>query len=72
MGNYGVEFKDYTFTYLGSNAPSLKKINLKIEEGSNVGIVGPAGSGKSTLLLSLNGLIPIEIPGIQEGYFPAV
>jgi energy-coupling factor transport system ATP-binding protein len=61
-----IEFKDYTFTYLGSTVPSLKEINLDIEEGSAVGIVGPAGSGKSTLLLSLNG-IPEEIPGIQKG-----
>ena len=32
----------------------LKGINLKIEQGENVVIIGPSGSGKSTLLRCLN------------------
>ena len=32
----------------------LKGINLKIEQGEKVVIIGPAGSGKSTLLRCLN------------------
>lgn len=36
---------------------ALKNINLKIEEGEFIGIIGHTGSGKSTLIQHLNGLV---------------
>lgn len=39
---------------------ALTDINLTIEEGSFVGIVGATGSGKSTLIQHLNGLIKVQ------------
>lgn len=36
---------------------ALKNINLKIEDGQFIGIIGHTGSGKSTLIQHLNGLI---------------
>ena len=39
-----------TFTYPGSNSPSLHDIRLNIRAGRTVGIVGRTGSGKSTLV----------------------
>ena len=36
---------------------ALKDINLKIEEGQFIGIIGHTGSGKSTLTQLLNGLL---------------
>ena len=47
---------------------ALKDINLKIEEGQFIGIIGHTGSGKSTLTQLLNGLLratsgPIYVDG---------
>ena len=36
---------------------ALDDINLKIEDGEFIGIIGHTGSGKSTLIQHLNGLI---------------
>jgi len=44
-----IEFRNVTFTYPGSNRPVLKNINLIVQAGHNVAIVGPNGSGKTTL-----------------------
>ena len=45
----GVEFKDVTFSYDGERMV-LKGINLKIEKGKTVALVGQSGSGKSTMV----------------------
>ncbi len=44
-----IEFKDIVFTYPGSYRPALKQINLTVEAGHNIALVGPNGSGKTTL-----------------------
>lgn len=44
-----IEFRDLTFAY-GDGEPVLKDINLTIEEGQTVALVGKTGSGKSTLI----------------------
>jgi ABC-type multidrug transport system fused ATPase/permease subunit len=44
-----VEFRDIVFTYPGAVKPALKKINLFVQAGHNIAIVGPNGSGKTTL-----------------------
>ncbi|MGB7603855.1 MAG: ABC transporter ATP-binding protein [Lutisporaceae bacterium] len=45
-----IEFKNLNFTYPGSLQPSLSNINLKIEEGKTLAILGRTGSGKTTLV----------------------
>lgn len=44
------EIKDLTYQYPGAATPALNHINLKIQAGESIGIVGRVGSGKSTLL----------------------
>lgn len=48
-----IEFKDFNFTYPGEEAPLLKNINLTLNKGETLGIVGKTGSGKTTLLMQL-------------------
>ncbi|MBR5477684.1 MAG: ABC transporter ATP-binding protein [Bacteroidaceae bacterium] len=47
--NKGIEYKDITFSYDGERT-ILKNINLKIEKGKTVALVGQSGSGKSTMV----------------------
>lgn len=44
---------------------ALKGVNLKVEMGDRIGIMGENGSGKSTLLRALAGLLPIEAGTIR-------
>ncbi len=59
---YVVETKDLCKYYGSKNnrVQILKGIDLKIEEGKFVSIMGPSGSGKSTLLYLLGGLEEID------------
>ena len=59
--------KDFSFNYLHQQDKALSKINLEVEEGSIVGVIGRAGAGKSTLVKSLNGLVPKVELGYQDG-----
>lgn len=55
-----IELKDVWYQY-NPNSPlsywALKGIDLKIERGEFVSIIGPTGSGKSTLIQHFNGLL---------------
>ena len=42
--------ENLTFTYPGADSPALENINLKINKGERIAIVGPNGSGKTTLV----------------------
>jgi subfamily B ATP-binding cassette protein MsbA len=44
---HGIEFKNVSFAY--EREPVLKHINLEIEKGKTIALVGPSGGGKSTL-----------------------
>ncbi|WP_148669329.1 ABC transporter ATP-binding protein [Veronia nyctiphanis] len=62
-----IEFTNFSFRYDSQVNPTLKNINLTIQQGEKVLIVGPSGSGKSTLGQCLNGLIPHVIKGEAKG-----
>lgn len=44
-----IEFRDLTFTYPGSDVPSLHNVSFKINAGESVGVIGKTGSGKTTV-----------------------
>ncbi|MEM0912642.1 MAG: ABC transporter ATP-binding protein, partial [Pseudomonadota bacterium] len=62
-----IEFSDFSFQYDALEKPTLTNINLRIEQGEKVLIVGASGSGKSTLGKCLNGLIPHASKGTKTG-----
>lgn len=62
-----LEIKDLIYTYPGAEQPTLNHLNLKVEEGDFLAIIGNNGCGKSTLCKTLNGLIPHFITGDFEG-----
>ena len=58
-----ITIKDLTYSYsIGSpyEKKAISNINLKINDGDFLGIVGHTGSGKSTFIQHLNGLIRVQ------------
>lgn len=67
---YVVECRGLFKKYKGF--PALNRVDLKLERGKIIGLVGPNGSGKTTLIKLLNGLLvpnegEILINGIAPG-----
>lgn len=65
-----VSFQKVSFAYPGSEEPVLHEIDLDIEEGETVAIVGENGAGKSTFAKLLLGLYcptegKVEIDGVD-------
>lgn len=54
-----IQFQNVSYSY--NNAPVLSNLNMTIEPGEKIGIIGPSGSGKSTLLK----LLPLFIEPTQ-------
>lgn len=58
-----IKIENLSYTYAPGSAyeiHALKNLNLEIEEGQFVGIIGHTGSGKSTLIQLLDGLIKAD------------
>jgi ATP-binding cassette subfamily C protein CydC len=59
--NGTIHFDNLTFSYPEKKTPSLVDINLSIEAGEKVAIIGASGAGKSTLVNLLMGFWPIGL-----------
>jgi energy-coupling factor transport system ATP-binding protein len=55
------------FRYAGAARPALAGIDLRLDAGSVLLVVGPSGSGKSTLARAVVGLVPRDVPGEWRG-----
>ncbi len=49
-GKYRIEFKNVFFRYPGQSEYTLKNINITIENGEKISIVGENGAGKTTFI----------------------
>lgn len=67
MGKPIISFQQFSFKYHSQIEPTLKNINLTIDQGEKILILGPSGSGKSTLAHCLNGLVPFSYKGEISG-----
>lgn len=53
-----LELKELTFAY--EEAPIIKDINLHVDQGEIVSILGPSGVGKTTLFNLIAGILPVQ------------
>jgi ABC-type multidrug transport system fused ATPase/permease subunit len=58
-GRGRVELRGVRFAYEGAPTPALRDIDLVVEEGTTVALVGATGSGKSTLVRLLGRLYDV-------------
>ncbi|KAJ50222.1 cobalt/nickel transport system ATP-binding protein [Clostridium tetanomorphum] len=59
-----IDIKNVSYSY-DKNVEALKNIDLYVQEGEAIALIGVNGSGKSTLMKLINGLISPQ----QGGYF---
>lgn len=56
-----------SYRYAGAERPSLHEVNLKLDDGEVVGVVGASEAGKTTLCLVASGLAPRTVGGAIRG-----
>lgn len=64
---YAIEISDLRYRYPTAKDFVLKGIDLRVDSGEFLGILGPTGAGKTTLCMCLNGLIPHYARGVMDG-----
>src|SRR4051812_44619041 len=62
-----VRYDHATRTYEGTDVPAVDDLNIDIEDGELLVLVGPSGSGKSTALRMLAGLEPVDAGAVYIG-----
>ncbi|MUN37571.1 thiol reductant ABC exporter subunit CydC [Actinomadura sp. NEAU-AAG5] len=71
VGGAAVELRGVTLTYPGGTAPALDGVDLRVEPGRRVAVVGASGAGKSTLLAVLSGEAAASSGTVRVGGRPA-
>ncbi|WNB90276.1 phosphonate ABC transporter ATP-binding protein [Bacillus sp. NEB1478] len=54
-----IQFENVSVRYPGAGEPALKKLNISIQKGEFVCVLGKSGAGKSTFIRCINGLQPV-------------
>ncbi len=62
-----VSMQDLKYRYRGQKGFALEEINLTLNPGEFLMLMGPSEAGKSTLAATINGLIPHFHMGKLEG-----
>ncbi len=62
-----IDIQNLSYTYPNMSEPTLSGIDLHIDDGEFVLLLGASGSGKSTFIQCLNGLVPKITGGNLEG-----
>lgn len=62
-----IELNEVSYRYPRSKRWVLNRINLKVERGEFIAVMGENGAGKSTICQILNGIIPNSIGGRLKG-----
>lgn len=62
-----VHMCDVSYRYPKAEANTLINVNLSVQKGEFLVVMGPTGAGKTTLALCLNGLIPQLLEGKLTG-----
>ena len=69
--NASIEIRNLSFTYLGGKSATLKNIDLSIDPGQVVALVGKSGAGKTTLADLVIGVLTPEVGGVTISNYNA-
>ncbi len=62
-----ISLRDVSITYPEASAPTSAPVSFDAHPGDVVLLTGPSGCGKSSIALTLNGLIPHDVPATLAG-----
>ncbi|WKD60845.1 Putative HMP/thiamine import ATP-binding protein YkoD [Corynebacterium ciconiae DSM 44920] len=66
-GDAAVRLRNYSWRHGGRKNPTLRSVDLDIEQGERVLVLGQSGAGKSTLLHAIAGVLGGEDEGDEHG-----